>query len=148
MAEQELLDRAADYAFAELERVGGDPLKLDIPLQTIVVLYHFQGMVDNGAFRYPLESDFPFSPPYSMFVDAYRRIGATKAADNLERVIAMFPFENPHLYQEKRNAFMDSLDESDEFFQLGDEVCGDKSIWTAMEEYARENSVAFQLWLQ
>jgi Domain of unknown function (DUF4375) len=145
MAEQELLDRAADYTFAELERVGGDPLKLDIPLQTIAVLYAFQGMVDNGAFRYPFESDFPFTPPYSIFADAYRRIGAIKAADNLERAVAMFPFENPHLYQEKRNAFMDSLDESNEFFALGDEVCGDETIWTSMDEYARKNAGSFHL---
>ncbi|HEX3471648.1 MAG TPA: DUF4375 domain-containing protein [Silvibacterium sp.] len=145
MAEQDFLDRAADYAFAELERVGGDPLKLDTPLLTIAVLYHFQGMVDNGAFRYAFENNFPFSPPYSMFADAYRRIGATQAAENLERSVAMFPFENPHEHEEERNAFMDSLNESDKFFELGDEVCGDESIWTAMEEYAVKHAASFHL---
>jgi hypothetical protein len=145
MAEQEFLDRVAEYVHRELDRVGGDPLKLDIPLQTIAVLYTFQAMVDNGGFRYPFESDFPFSPPYSMFIDAYRRIGAARAADNLARSVAMFPFETPHQCQEQRNAFMDSLDELHDFFALGYEVCGDETVWAAMEDYARSNAEAFRV---
>ena len=38
---------------------------------------------------------------------------------------------------------MESLNEEDEFFQLGDKVCGDKKIWSALEEYAKENAVFF-----
>jgi len=56
----------------------------------------------------------------------------------------MFPFENAEVHQEKRLKFMDSLDEHDAFFELGDEVCGDKSVWSALEDYAKKNAASFQ----
>jgi hypothetical protein len=40
---------------------------------------------------------------------------------------------------------MDSLDESHEMFELGDEVCGDATVWSALEEYARRNATSFRL---
>lgn len=145
MAEETLLDRAAELAYQELERVGGDPAKLPIPLQTVATLYTVQAMIDNGGFRYIFENDYPFNPPYSLFSEAYRRIGAFGAASFLDQAVAMFPFEAPHLHAEKRNEFMDSLPESHEFFELGDQVCGDERIWSLMEEYVRKHAVQFGL---
>jgi hypothetical protein len=139
------LDQAAAHAYKELERLGGDPSKLEVPLQTVAILYYSQAIIDNGGFRYLFENDLPFCPPYSMLSNAYRRIGANQDADRLERAVAMFPFENPHLYQEKRLAFMDSLEENDEFFELGDEVCGDKKVWTALEDYAQKNAETYRV---
>jgi len=145
MAEKTFLDESAAYSYQELEKVGGDPTKLDIPQQTIAILYTVQALIDNGGFRYLFGNDFPLSPPYAVFSDAYRRIGATRAAEHLDRAIAMFPFENPHKFLERRNEFMDSLDESHEMFELGDEVCGDATVWAALEEYAHKNAASFQL---
>jgi len=145
MGEKSFLDRAADYAYKELERVGGDPVKLEAALQTIAVLYTVQAMIDNGGFRYLFENDFPFSPPYDLFSEAYRRMGSPLAADCLDRAVLMFPFETPHLFAAKRNEFMDSLPENHEVFTLGDMVCGDESVWSAMEEYARKHAEAFRL---
>ncbi|HKN15568.1 MAG TPA: DUF4375 domain-containing protein [Candidatus Sulfotelmatobacter sp.] len=145
MAEKSFLDQAAEYAHKELERLGGDPSKLEVPLQTVAILYHSQAIIDNGGFRYLFENDLPFCPPYSMLSNAYRRIGAHQDADRLEKAVAMFPFESPHLHQEKRLAFMDSLEENDEFFELGDEVCGDKKVWTALEDYAQKNATIFRV---
>jgi hypothetical protein len=106
MAEKSFLDRAAEYTYKELERVGGDPSKLEVPLQTVAVLYSVQAIIDNGGFQYLFENDFPFSPPYSTFSDAYRRIGASQDAERLDKAVAMFPFESPHLHQQKRLDFM------------------------------------------
>lgn len=139
------LDQAAEFAYKQLERMGGDPTKLEVPLQTVAVLYTVQAMVDNGGFRYLFESDFPFCPPYSVFSDAYRRIGAVGAAGCLDKAVALFPFEKPHQSQEKRNAFMDSLEESHEMFELGNQVCGDETIWSALEAYAKQNAVFFRV---
>jgi hypothetical protein len=139
------LDQAATFVYKELERIGGDPTKLEVPMQTVAVLYTVQAMIDNGGFRYIFESDFPFCPPYSVFSDAYRRIGAVDAAECLDKAVAMFPFEKPYQCQEKRNAFMDSLEESHEMFELGDQVCGDETIWSALEEYAKKNAGFFQV---
>jgi hypothetical protein len=144
MAEQTPLDAAADVAFACLERVDGDVSKLDEPLQTVVVIFSAQGVIDNGAFAYFFGNNFPGNPPYSLFVEAYRRIGATEAAANIERAAGMFPFPQPHLSVEERRAFMDSLEEDSEFFSLGDRVCGDETVWRKLDRYVLDTVSAFQ----
>jgi hypothetical protein len=143
MAGKSLLDLAAEQTYKELEQLGGDASKLDIPKQTLAVLYSVQAIIDNGGFQYLFENDFPFSPPYSQFVDAYRRIGSSDAAERLEKAVAMFPFPDPHLRQEQRLIFMEALSEDSEFFDLGNEVCGDEKVWRNLEEYVKRNAVAF-----
>jgi len=140
MSDKSFLERASDYAFSELKRVGGDPANLPVPLQTVVVIYSAQGIIDNGGFGYFFGQDFDFSPPYSVFSESYRRIGAVEAANCIDKAAALFPFEDPHLFKEKRMQFMDALDESSEFVELGDRVCGDETVWAALEEYARRHS--------
>jgi Domain of unknown function (DUF4375) len=143
MSKKSFLDRAAEYTYKELERIGGDPTKLDIPLETVAILYTIQAIIDNGSFQYLFESNFPINPPYSAFIEAYRRIGALDAAARLQKAVAMFAFEEPHLHQQQRVKFMESLNEEHEFFQLGDEVCGDKKIWSALEDYTKKNAAFF-----
>jgi hypothetical protein len=144
MATPTPLDRASDVAFARLEAVGGDISRLEEPLQAVVVIYSAQGIIDNGAFPYFFGSDFPDTPPYDLFVEAYRRIGATEVAAMIDQAAAMFPFPQPHLSLEKRRAFMDSLEEHCEFFALGDRVCGNETIWRKLEQYVLDNASAFQ----
>ena len=143
MTQKSFLDQASDYAFSELARLGGDPAKLPIPVQTVAVIYSAQGIIDNGGFAYFFGQDFGFSPTYSFFSDAYRRIGALDAADCIDKAASMFPFENPHLLKERRNEFIDSLDESSEFTELGDRVCGDETVWSLLEGYAHQHSEFF-----
>jgi Domain of unknown function (DUF4375) len=143
MTEKSFLDRAADYTYIELERFDGDQSKLGVPQQTVAILYSVQAIIDNGGFQYLFENDFPSKPPYLKFVEAYRRIGADQAAERLEKAVAMFPFENPHLHQEQRLKFMETLEEDSEFFELGNEVCGDEKVWAALEAYAKTNAAAF-----
>ncbi len=144
MAVKDLLDIAADFAFARLDLAGGDPLTLPMPLQTVVLLYAAQGRIDNGGFRYFFENDFGGNPPYQTFSDAHRRIGAVAAADCLDRAVAVFPFDQPHLSQDKRNEFMDSMEESDDFFGLDDQVCGDEKIWQALTGYVVDHAGSFK----
>jgi hypothetical protein len=141
--EENLLDIAAERVYKELEKVGGDPMKLPYLLRPVAILYAVQAMVDNGGFQYLFENNFPFCPPYSVFAEAYRQIGAHDAADRLDKAVAFFPIENPESDQERRNEFMDSLSESDEFFLLGNEVCGDQRVWELMEMYVKNHSEAF-----
>jgi len=91
-----------------LSKANEDPQRLDFPFQTVVVLYSAQGVIDNGGFRYFFESNFPVKPPYSMFSQAYKQIGATKAAENIDRAVEMFGIRNPHLNCKKRNEFLDN----------------------------------------
>lgn len=143
MDETPNLDIAIDGIYERLDNVGGDPMNLPEEMRPIALLYTFQAMVDNGGFRYPMEADFPFTPPYSTFVDAYRTVGAESAATLLEDSLSRFPMSNPHLDAEARNAFMDSLDEEDPFFQNGDKVCGDESVWQQMEAYVTRRPLVF-----
>ena len=141
MPEESLLDEAVEALYRDLDAVGGDPLQLSPEVQPIAILYSVQAIVDNGGFQYLFENQYPH--PYSVFAAAYRQIGATDAADKLERAVALFPFENPHSHREARLEFMDSLDESDELFLLGNEVCGDERIWPLMEEYVKNRPESF-----
>lgn len=145
MAEKTFLERAAEYTHKELENAGGDPLKLDIPERTVAMLYAVQAIIDNGGFEYLFGNDFPFNPPYSEFVDAYRRIGSLDAAERLAKAVEMFPFENPHLHKEQRLKFMETLEEDCEFVELGNEVCGDEKVWSNLEEYAKRNAASFPI---
>jgi hypothetical protein len=141
--EENLLDIAAERVYKELEKVGGDPTKLPYLLRPVAILYTVQAMVDNGGFQYLFENNFPFCPPYSVFSEAYRQIGAHDAADQLDKAVAFFPIENPENDQKGRNKFMDSLSESNDFFLLGNEVCGDQRVWELMEMYVKNHSEAF-----
>jgi hypothetical protein len=141
--EENLLDIAAERVYKELEKVGGDPMKLPYLLRPDAILYTVQAKVDNGGFQYLFENNFPFCPPYSVFSEAYRQIGAHDAADRLDKAVTFFPIEKPESDQEGRNKFMDSLSESDEFFVLGNEVCGDQRVWELMEMYVKNHSEAF-----
>jgi hypothetical protein len=145
---ESMLDRAVDGLYKELERVGNDLSKIPEVTRPIALLYTFQGMVDNGGFRYPMENDFPGNPPYSLFVEAYRRIGALDAAEALAQAVALFPFDSPECKAEARNKFMDSLGtdsefENSEFCKLSDRVCGDGTIWKRMDEYVARHSLDF-----
>jgi len=143
MAEKSFLDRAAAHTYEELDRLGGDLSRLDVPQQTVAILYSEQAIIDNGGFQYLFENDLPSQLPYAKVVEAYRRIGALEAADRLEKAVGMFPFENPHLHQDERLKFMETLEEGSEFFELGDEVCGDKKVWSDLEAYAKTNAASF-----
>jgi len=143
MGRQDILDEAAEIVYQKLDSVGGDPMKLPKVMQPIAILYSIQAMVDNGGFRYIFENNFPFMQPYPVWIEAYRQIGAVGPADCLERAVALFPFENPHLDIEARNKFMDSLAEDDSMFILGDMVCGDEQVWELMKEYVNNHRDIF-----
>ena len=145
MGDKSFLDRAAEQTYEELKKGDGDPSKLNLPKQTVAILYSVQAIIDNGGFEYLFGGDFPFSPPYSTFVEAYRRIGSNQAAEKLEKVVAMFPFENPHQHKQERLAFMEMLDEDNEFFELGNQVCGDEKVWSDLENYAKKNAASFSM---
>ena len=141
----DVLDQAAENVYKKLEAVGGNPENLSGTQRPIAILYQVQAMIDNGGIRYPLENDLPFQLPYSQVSDAYRAIGASNAADIFDKAIALIPFPFPERLIQARNEFMDTLDESDEFYQLGDQLCGDKSIWDLMTDYVKQHAYDFDL---
>ncbi len=141
----EVLDEAADGIYKKLKAAGGNPDNLPEVLRPIAILYQIQAMIDNGGIRYPLENDLPFQLPYSRISEAYRDIGAKEAADTFDKAIALFPFPFPERLQQAREDYMNSLEEDSEFFQLGDSLCGDASIWQRMTEYVKRHAYDFEI---
>lgn len=141
-----LLDRASAYAAACVKQAHGDVLQLPLPVQTVAVIDSAQGIIDNGGLEYFYESDFPSNPPYSFFVEAYRRIGAETAASCLEASARMFPFSEPHLHEAKRLQWLENVrdDESLEFVKLSRRICGDQVVLLKLAEYVEANRDAFQ----
>jgi hypothetical protein len=137
------LDAASNVAFARLREAGNDPTRLREEFRTVVVVYGAQGVIDNGGLQYFFESDWPGQPPYALFSEAYRRIGADLAAECIDRATAMFPFPEPHLAARRRLAFLESLAEDHELFALGDAICGNATVWLKLEEYVRDNEPIF-----
>ena len=139
------IDEPYDYAVSCLDAVGGDITALPVPLQTLLLVESAQGIIDNGGLAYFYEADFPNNPPYSDFVDAYRRIGAESAARCIEASSLMFPFEDPHFFAPLRELWLEKLraDQAQEFSRLNGEICGDAVVWEKLADYVERYSDAF-----
>ena len=67
-----------------------------------------QGIIDNGGFGYFFENDFPDNPPYSVFWEAFRRIGASESSQCLETAADLFPAQRPELDYRMRREYLNS----------------------------------------
>jgi hypothetical protein len=139
------LDQASEYSFARLKGAGGDISSLPTPLQTVVIVTSAQGIIDNGGLEYFYESDFDHTPPYSFFVEAYRRIGAESAATCIEDSQRMFQIDQAHQHEKKRQQWLDTVrnNEDHEFVKLSRKICGDESVWKKLAEYVAMHQDAF-----
>lgn len=139
------LERLATRAFAQLEAAGGDPSQLPVPLAHFVLVYSAQGVLDNGGFRFFLESDWPGQPAYETFVDAYAAIGCTEQAARFQEVVDSFGFEQPHLDGDLRNAFIaEQCDRPESRAHVWrDDLCGDERVWSALTDFARRHRSLF-----
>lgn len=128
----------------ELDRVGGDPGCLPLPVRTVWLVASAQGQIDSGGFRSFFEAGFPGDPPYFVFVEAYRRIGAEEAAACLEKAAAVFPFRNPHRYGNWRARFLSSLGEGHPFILIGDLLRGNRDVWKSLWKYIEAHKEYFK----
>ena len=141
------LDTAVEHAMSKA-RAAKDVAALPDAVRTVALVHAAQGIIDNGGLQYFFEADFPGKPPYPLFIEAYRNIGAAAAAAALAEAVSLFPFPEPHRHAAKRNKFMDSFkDEDDEpvnspFERLTKPLCGNKSVWRLLEAYVEKNAKA------
>lgn len=124
-ADERFLEKTAQRAFHGLDSQP-DLSQWPSWRRTFVMVYSFQGVIDNGGFQYAFERDWPGKPPYREIADAYRAIGAIELAGWLEEAAALFPFPDPHLHQEERCRYLR------EFCRKGDSPMGVLS-WQAIE---------------
>jgi hypothetical protein len=139
------LEEATVRAYKLLENVEGDVLRLAEPVQTLVLVDSSQGIIDNGGLEYLFENDFPGNAPYSLLVEAFRRVGAEAVASCIEKSSLMFPFAQPHLFPVKRQHWMDSIkgDDTHEFARLSRMACGDETVFQHLASYGENNREAF-----
>ena len=134
-----------NYAIGRLEAANGDVALLPVPLQTLLLVESAHGIIESGGLEYFYEADFPNNPPYEVFVEAYRRIGAEAAASCIEASALLFPFDEPHLFAPLRQVWLEKLriDPRQEFARLSERVCADESVWAKLGDYVERHRAAF-----
>lgn len=137
------LDKPYDYAVSRLAAAGGDTESLPLALQTLLLVEMAQTMIDSGGLDYFFEADFPNNPAYDVFVQAYRRIGAESAAACIEASALMFPFAEPHFFEELRQVWLEKMRVDPQFASLGERITGDASVWQKLSQYVQRNIDAF-----
>lgn len=137
------LGKPYDYAVSRLAAAGGDIEALPLPLQTLLLVEMAQAMIDSGGLEYFFETDFPNNPAYEVFVQAYRRIGAESAAACIEASALMFPFGEPHFFEELRQVWLEKMRVDPRFASLGERITGDASVWEKLSQYVQRHIDAF-----
>ena len=139
-----LLGAPYDHAVSCLAQAGGDLEALPVEVQTLLVVEAAQTMIETGGLAYFYETDFPNNPPYALYVDAYRRIGAEAAAASLEASLLLFPFAEPHLFEPLRQIWLEKLTADTAFGRLGAQIAGDEAVWVKLQEYVESRPDAFR----
>jgi len=102
--DEKLIDEVSDELY---ERIGKAPIfSLPWVSQVVLVVLAAQGYVDNGGFGYFFEGDYPGNPPYSVFANAFRAIGADESAECIELAASLFLFPDPHLNGDARRNYL------------------------------------------
>ena len=126
------LEKATEFALRELDRAGGELDRLAGPVRNVALICCAQGVIDNGGLRYFFENDWPGQPPYVVFADAYRAIGADDVAVAIESAALDFPFPTPECDAPARNAFLERAG-AERFEALEGRVESD--AWVLLERY-------------
>lgn len=137
MTDDELLDEISDVAFKKLAVVGNQLEQLEEPYKTVAIIFSAQGVMDNGGMVYFFENDWPNNPPYSIFADAYERIGRAEAAQVIRDAVGTFGVANPEFNKTARKEYMKSNQESNDGMVWNDCICGDNGVWVNLASWIR-----------
>jgi hypothetical protein len=103
------LEEIAVSAYEHVLDLVGAGASLSNPQFVVWALCKAQEATMNGGFEFFFGNDWPDQPPYSLFVQAFREAGAEAGAHCIERAVAEFPFDAPHLdYKKRREHIADS----------------------------------------
>jgi hypothetical protein len=141
MDDKTLLDKASDIALRMMNDAGDDISKVDEPFRTVAIIYAAQGVIDNGGLVYFFENDWPRNPPYSVYADAYERIGRIEAANAIRHAARSFGIENPEHHIDERRAYMEKHYNERTFSIDGwnDCICGDERVYSDLASWVRKN---------
>ncbi|MFT5290759.1 MAG: hypothetical protein ACI8QS_001887 [Planctomycetota bacterium] len=138
------LDALIDEAFSRINEVGNDPSMLEEPFKTIVIITAAQGQIDNGGLRSFFECDWPGTPSYSLFVDAYERIECPNEASCIRHAVDSFGLDSPEIHAAERNAYMEAHFDEKSQSVAGWEasVCGNPEVWSSLLRWALKNGAS------
>ena len=141
MDDDALLEKMSDIAFQKMDAAEDDLSKVEEPYRTVAIIYAAQGVIDNGGLVYFFENDWPRTPPYSVYADAYKRIGRLEAAKAIRDAAASFGFDMPEKNINARRQFIEKHYNEDKFGVDGwnDCVCGDKKVWSDLANWVRQH---------
>lgn len=145
----DILTRADVVIYKDQDDDDWSPYALPRPLLTVWAVTRAHEATCNGGFEYFFENDWPENPPYSVFVEAFREIGALEAASYLQQAVENFPFPDPHLHVDKRCehlvASRSNPDEDDSIIdELGSRLSDlDDDTYTKIEAYILANPDSF-----
>jgi hypothetical protein len=142
---QDKISEAFNKAKKLLKENNDDIRLLTNAVATFLFVHSAQGVIDNGGYRYFFESNWPQTPEYVRFAEAYSAIGCETQAAELSRIVATFPFDNSHINEDGRNKYMDENYDEDAFEieGWGDELCGDDTVWEKLEVFYLEHITDF-----
>ena len=141
--DEEWLEALFDEACEMMDDFDDDVSRLEEPYRTVAIIFSAQGIIDNGGFCYFFENDWPHCPPYSLFADAYERIGRIKGASAIRSAVASFGFETPETNLEGRRKFMEQNYNEEEFEVSGweDCLCGDQKVWSDLAAWVKSQAI-------
>lgn len=152
---------SAEFSEAEYDRIVHSAIlnaertpnldELPPPVRVVAVVATAQGVIDNGGLQYFFEADFPNRPPYSLFIDAYRAIGALAEAQAIADAADLFPFDEPHLHQPRRDEYLEQFleggshrrDSPFESHRKALSLEGSKRVWRLLKKYVEQQHGAF-----
>jgi len=145
----DVVDFALETVYENSEPDDWSAYELPRPLFVVWAIEKAQETTNNGSFQYFFERDWPGNPLYSIFIDAFREVGAVQTAECLEAAVHEFPFENPHLDCEKRLSYLDesgssSMSSDSKIDQLGLRVMDlSDDNYAKLAQYIQKNESYF-----
>jgi Domain of unknown function (DUF4375) len=121
-----------------------DVSKCDEKEETVMLVWHASGIIDNGGFQYLFEGSFNGDPDFARTAKAFKAIKAKKCAAAVGEALALFPGSKPPANIEKRLQTYQSVGASkrgaidEKFFSES------KEIRTYLARYIRDNSEEFK----
>ncbi|PHR22028.1 MAG: hypothetical protein COA38_18445 [Fluviicola sp.] len=116
----EVGNAVVDEIFAKYEGKDAEIQNLPEPDRSVILSVSAQAIIDTGGFITFFEDDIEANLDFQVFVDAYRRIGMDKLADNLSEVLALFPGGKPQPDLNERQLYLARFfeDESPEYINI------------------------------
>jgi hypothetical protein len=139
MTNKELLDKVSDVAFKKLADAEYRMESVEEPYKTVAIIYSAQGVIDNGGMVYFFENDWSNNPPYSVFADAYERIGRVDAAKALRDAVESFGISNPEKNRKARREYMEAHQDRFNGMVWDDCICGDSKVFEDLAQWVRSD---------